>query len=573
MNSSIAGFSIACTQEYIETLTDKSTTTEYFELSERFYAISYSQNVSKLEINGSILFIDGYTFPDDLKMIACAVEAGNYQYLNEVDGHFCGVVINQNGIVGFNDRFGGKTLYWQREDDNLVITSRISEMPIHNVNINNEVLCESFYFRWTTGKKTLLSSIEKLLFRHTVTFQNDNEITQHGYWYLPQPEHNTFPLTQKVNMAKTLLIDNLEKASKKYKKVAIFLSGGVDSSILAALSKNIFEQCYLITPVFKGEKNPELQTAKAFAKILNIEHHFVEIEPSVLTDDLKQLIALKREPLRHYSSLAIMTMMKEIPNDYEAVIYGEAADILYGANSIKRLITHSSWKKKSQSIPLFFLKLLQKFVPVRGRTLVELRKKSLREMILGLSEIQYTRSEKSIIQQLCGQSCATLEDWDWNKTTDEVSSQMLRHSAQERMLISNVAVHFNETEIIAQHYGKHLISPFFSEEAINLSATLTDNDYFGDSYVKPVLRELACEFFPRELIYQKKHGFPVPFISWLNGPLSNLISDLRAERTLFDGSLLDNLDVAENFEIYWLLINWQLVEQHFVHSCASHKTT
>lgn len=571
MSINVAGFSLVCTKETTKTCTDKNI--EHFEFEEKYYAISYGDNVAKLQVNDSIIFIDGYTFPDNFQLIACAVAKGDYQYLNKVEGHFCGVVISNNGVIGFNDRYGGKTLYWQKQGDNLIITSRIAEMPIYDLNVNKEALSESFYYRWTTGCNTLLSLVEKLMVRHIVNFNNQNTITQKKYWQLPQPKHNTLALTQKVSKTKSLLVETLKQASKQYKKVAIFLSGGVDSSILAALSKDIFEQCYLITPVFSGENNPELKTAKTFAKIIGLELHLIEIEPSVLEDDLKQLISLKREPLRHYSSLAMMAMMKAVPADYDAVIYGEAADTLYGSNGIKRFITHATWKKKSQNVPLFILKLLQKIVPGRGKILVQLKNKSLRDILLSITEIKYSHAEKNIIQQLCGENQAILKDWLWHKEPNDVSLEMLRHVAQERILTSDAAVHFNEAEIIAQYYGKHIISPFFSEESIQLSKTLSDDDYFGDSYVKPVLRELACEFFPRELIYQKKHGFPVPFISWLNGPLQHLVSNLKAERKLFDGRLLDDFTVTENFEIFWLLINWQILDQYFNDCCLTDSTT
>jgi asparagine synthase (glutamine-hydrolysing) len=572
MTINVTGFSLVCSPKMIEHHANESINVEHIELLGKYYAISYGNNITRLQVNDSIIFIDGYTFPDDFSEIAHAVSAENFQYLNKTEGHFCGVVINHNGVLGFNDRYGGKTLYWQKHDNNLTLTSRINEMYIHNSDVSKEALCESFYYRWTTGRNTLFSSVEKLMVRHVVNFDKRNNAVQQGYWYLPQPAHNLVTLSKKISMTKSLLVDALQQASKRYKKVAIFLSGGVDSSILAALSKDIFEQCYLITPVFSGEKNPELENAKIFAKTLGLPHHLIEIAPSALENDLKQLISLKREPLRHYSSLAMMAMMRAVPADYDAVIYGEAADTLYGSNGIKRFITHATWKKQSQNIPLFLLKLLQKLIPGRGNVLVALKNKSLRDILLSITEIKYSNSEKRVIEQLCGESRAVLNDWLWHKTPDEVSAEMLRHVAQERILTSDAAVHFNEAEIIAQYYGKHIISPFFCEESIQLSRTLSDDEYFGNSSVKPVLRELACEFFPRELIYQKKHGFPVPFISWLEGPLSYLVSELKAERKLFDGRMLDHFNIEDNFEIFWLLINWQLLEPYFNNHCIADST-
>jgi asparagine synthase (glutamine-hydrolysing) len=552
---------------------DNMNNVEHLEFAGKSYAIYYSNNIFRVKLGNNLIVIDGYTFPDDFHAIANAMIEEDYHYLAKAEGHFCGVVINPGGIVGFNDRYGGKTLYWKQHSEHLIITSRIANMPIYDLDFNKLALSESCYYRWTTGRDSLLPSVKKLIIRSVVKFSNPDTIVQHSYWRLTQPEHNNVPLAEKVSQTKFLLIKALNAASQKYKKVAIFLSGGVDSSILAALSKDIFQQCYLITPVFSGEENPELETAKVFAKSLNIPHYLIEIDPTVLEADLKKLISLKREPLRHYSSLAMMAMMKAVPEEFDAVIYGEAADTLYGSNGIHRFITHARWKKQSQYIPLLALKLIKKIIPGRGKVLVDLKSKSLRDILLSITEIKYSPAEKQVIAQLCGEEQAEISDWDWHKTVNDISPELRRHAAQERILSSDAAVHFNEAEIIAQHFGKHIISPFFSDESICLSSSLTDDDYFGDSYVKPVLRELACEYFSRELIYQKKHGFPVPFIAWLNGPLKHLVSSLRAERTLFDGRILDDFTVNDNFEIFWLLINWQILSQHLDKCCVSDDTT
>ena len=51
----------------------------------------------------------------------------------------------------------------------------------------------------------------------------------------------------------------------------------------------------------------------------------------------------------------------------------------------------------------------------------------------------------------------------------------------------------------------------------------------------------------------------MPFVSWLKGPLEHLVGAARQERHLFDGNLLDDLDVEKHYSLFWTLINLQLV--------------
>jgi asparagine synthase (glutamine-hydrolysing) len=522
--------------------------------------------------NGDVFIFDGYTFPENNQLIIDAIAQRNFTALSAIEGHFSGLYIENNTVIGFNDRFGGKTLFWQIDKQALLISSRSSLMPIFNVETDIVAKSEIFEFRWTTAQNTLLSSIKQLKVRSYIQFDNKNKALQETYWQLTSPKHDRVGDTEKILATKNALLKCLKKANQRYKKVAVFLSGGVDSSILAALSKNVFEECYLITPIFNGEENPELENAKIFAKTLGLPLNLVEISPVKLQDDLECLIAIKREPLRHYSSLAMMAMMKAVPDGIDAVIYGEAADTLFGSNGIKRIKTHAHWKKQTRLIPKFALDLVKKITPGRGRVLSKLKESSLREVILSSMRIKYTKQESECLQNISKQP-SKVEGWLWDIEADNISEAMLRHAAQERILTADAATHFSEAEMIAEIYGKHIISPFFTPTAIDIASTLTEQQYFGDNYVKPILRELACEFFPRELIYQKKHGFPVPFISWLNGPLNPLITTLKAERVLFDGRLLDALTVEENFEMLWLLINWHLLEQHLHKSCLVRSTT
>ncbi len=551
------------TRQKVSTLLSEvvKTNNDYF-VGDYIYHIEASNCFIETFSNGDVIIIDGYIFPDNNQAIVDALVNDNIDALSALEGHFSGILITEKYVTGFNDRYGGKTLFWQALNEKLFISSCSALMPIFDLEPNQDAISETIDFRWTSGENTLLESIKKLKVRHIVTFTDSYNAQQKAYWHLPLPKYDSVSDSEKIELTKQSLIGCLEKAQKRYKKVAVFLSGGVDSSILAALSKDVFEECYLITPIFKGEENPELENAKAFAKVLNLPLNFVEIVPSQLKADLEVLLSLKREPLRHYSSLAMMAMMRAIPDGYDAVVYGEAADTLFGSNAINRIVTHSRWKKQTSYIPKVILNLFKKVIPGRISILLKLKKTSLKEIVLSTMKIKYSEKERDFLKQLTTYS-SIITSWLWDEKVGKSDGAMMRHVAQERVLTCDAATHFYEAEIIAQLFNKHIISPFFTPEAIDVASTLSDQQYFGDSYVKPILRELACEFFSRELIYQKKLGFPVPFIAWLQGPLSDLISEVQKETELFDGKKLKTLDINEHYELYWLIINWKICNQQF----------
>ncbi|QOL26498.1 7-cyano-7-deazaguanine synthase [Thalassotalea sp. LPB0316] len=517
-------------------------------------------NYTKLE-GDALLIWDGKPIGISHSDITQALKAGNYKPLHQTDGHFSFCLIESSNVYFANDRFGAKTWYWQRQDNTLLISTAQQLQPIDNKAFNTLSERECFKYRWITQQRTLHQSIDKLRYASVATL-NKLSINQQAYFELPRPNYRNDARQLLVEKTQAALQGSLDKASLEYSCVAVFLSGGVDSSILAALSQKTFKKIYVITPVFEFGENPELATAKHFAQVLNIEPILVSIKESDLIADLKQLIEIKREPLRHYSSLALMAMMRAVPNDAQAVVYGEAADTLFGSNGMKRLTIHSKWHSRLKNMPNFALSLLRLIKPEKAKLLKSIKSKRILDIFSQLTEIQYSASSKQIIAEYLNTD--DLEVHAILKEPEAITSN-LRFSAQKMIIASDVQKHFEEMEYIASLFNKAVISPFFDTEVIKISSELSDTNFFGESHVKPVLRELACQYFPRETIYQKKYGFPVPMIRWLEEPLKELVEAVYHEAKLFDGQAVRRLEITKDYELVWFFINWQLLHQHLEH--------
>src|SRR5579863_3141319 len=76
--------------------------------------------------DGSRFMFDGYLLDTDIEELARQIARGNMSFLSTIHGHFSGILLKSNGeLVGFCDRFGGKTLYWQTVSaSRLLVSSR-----------------------------------------------------------------------------------------------------------------------------------------------------------------------------------------------------------------------------------------------------------------------------------------------------------------------------------------------------------------------------------------------------------------------------------------------------------------
>ena len=467
---------------------------------------------------------------------------------------------------GFCDRFGAKTLFWQiTQPHRVVISSRWEGMPVFERRWDDLGVAETLRYRWMTGQQTLIAGISKLPHWHRVFFARSGEISirktaQRPNWPTKFPEVS---FSAKLDETRGALSEVLGEVAQSFDKAAILFSGGVDSSLLAALSKSCFKQCLLVTPIFVGESNPELEIAKSIAEILQIEHLLVELDPAKIEKNLRELVRAKGGQI-YFHSLAMHQVIAAVPNEYQLLIYGAAADAMFGLSSFKRTENFLRWKSYAEFLPSFGWEWASRLPIKRVKKMAQLMRASNLDVTLQHFQIQYDPASWAIIRSLCKVQLDELYAHQAVFRHQSKRDGALLHLLQDITLTSDTANHFREADLSATRFGKKIFSPFMAEPVVNAAKTLTRDQYFGNDYVKPVLRELACEYFERNLIYVKRYGFEVPLVPWLKGPLAHLVEAAKQERHLFDGRVLSELDVENHCSIFWTLINWQLVNDQII---------
>ena len=125
----------------------------------------------------NIALIDGYALGISLERVAAALESHDDEFLSRIHGNYCALVIHRSGEMwGFCDRFGAKTLYWQKTGQHgFIISSRWDGMPIFDQQWDDIGLGETLHYRWMSGQQTLLTSISKLPHWHRVSFSLNGE--------------------------------------------------------------------------------------------------------------------------------------------------------------------------------------------------------------------------------------------------------------------------------------------------------------------------------------------------------------------------------------------------------------
>jgi len=563
-------------RDFLFTLTKKpvneASTISEFELTKELFVQferRYSDQITFFD-NGDLLIFSGYMLNSSVPELKNRL-IKNIQELALIDGHFCGVFFQRNQApLTFADRFGGRTLYFKHEQNKLICSTKTSVFETNTDSLSSLGLAESLYYRCLSHRQTLFDDITKLPHAHYCKLAIEQDQTFLPFWTMPKSSRYRKISEQQTSLVKSALDSQLQRLASNFKSVAIPLSGGVDSFILAALSRDHFDSVTAYTPYWKNGENPELETAKAFAKMLGIKHVLIEIQDQDIESELCSILAEQEQPLRNYSSIALHILLKSIPEDEQLILYGEAADTLFGSTSTKRILHDNAYRSILSIVPSRIIEIGKKFNQ-KFKILDEIKKSSVKSLVLSPLALKHSKKSKEVIAHLLESSAEKEDIWSESYLDEEPLSAIFKLN-----MSTDVAQHCMEIEVAARRFNKVIATPFHCQALQKMSSELTLSALFGsktntylpgflysdDALVKPLLRQLACRYAPISLIYQKKHGFPVPMIQWLKGPLTKRLDELFEIDSFLGGYDKSDFDVADNYELLWTLLNIQILVEH-----------
>jgi asparagine synthase (glutamine-hydrolysing) len=117
-------------------------------------------------------------------------------------------------------------------------------------------------------------------------------------------------------------------------------------------------------------------------------------------------------------------------------------------------------------------------------------------------------------------------------------------------------------------FGISVEMPFISPEIVDVALQLPSRLKADGGIAKPVLKTLAARYYPKELVYRNKQGFPTPTSRWLGGPLGHCRSTLSEERTASRGVLdlaaLRAAEVGRDDEAIWTSMCLEMICRQFI---------
>jgi|GEM_PF-425387 len=290
------------------------------------------------------LIKDGYAFSSntDSEIIIPLYQKYKNDFVKHLKGMFAIVIIEQDQILLARDKFGIKPLYYCQLKNKLVFGSEIKSLLQHQevpAKIDQESLEELMVFGYIfSEERTLLKEIYQVPPGYFVTFDG-NSVSEQRYYQMPAPfylNNSEMDYDESVSKLTTTLLNTFELFHKHGDlEKGIYLSGGVDSTLMAVLSREILDRPVKTYSLYDSENARDFNYARKVAKAIGADHH----EFFVTADDyLKEL----PDFVYHYENLvaggvfdiqgaaAFQILSKHISKYHKVAFTGEGADELFG---------------------------------------------------------------------------------------------------------------------------------------------------------------------------------------------------------------------------------------------------
>ncbi len=481
----------------------------------------------------------------------------------------------QDKLILARDRYGQKPLYWTLKDQTLIFASELKAIlyhPLVKKELNPLAIYQYFSFDYIPQPLTIFKDIYKLANGSFLVFEN-NQVKLDNYYQI-ELNHQEIDFSTAKEKFGDLLEDSVRKRLVADVPVGIFLSGGIDSSVITYFAKKYKEDIKTFSIGFEEPSFDESSYAQQVANFLKTKHHHQEFKSQDLLDVIPEVVERLDEPFGDPSILPTYLLSKFTANQVIVALGGDGGDELlmgYPNHWVQKIInslglTHLRIKGISE--------ILEKLLPVSDKNLAFFYKVkryghswgfdglyrdflNVGGYINGLEKL-FKFKVKS--EELFGFAKEFLTDYQDKKYLEKVNILFLKYYLQDDILFKvDRASMYNSLEVRA---------PFLDFCLADFVNSLPLNYKLRGLRTKYILKELMKGKLPREIINRPKKGFGVPLTLWLKKDLKdymleNLSSVEINKIGLFDYSFVNKLikehlaNKRDNRKILWNLIIFQ----------------
>jgi len=539
------------------------------------------QELQKDKLPGTVL----KTHSDSEVILECFARYGTtcFNWFNGMFAiSFWDIALQKLTVV--RDRFGVKPAMYFFDAHALIFASELKafeNLPIQRT-LNISAIKDYFFLDYIPKTQSVFKEIHKLPNGYYLEY-TPTEGLKYKCWYnildKYQLQKKPISITGAIEGFDNLLSSSVKLRMLSDVKVGSFLSGGIDSSLIAAkFQQNSFVPVETFTIGFDVKEYDETKYAKQVAEILKTSHHEFNVDEGYCLSQLSAVVDAYDEPFVGPSTIPTLIVCQKARQLVTVALSGDGGDELFLGytyysryNQLKTIYKYSNAPIRRLAASLM-KKMGLKYSKGSALFESENEKKLLLHLISQeqgmFSEKQVTRlfNSKYVHQTILG---------DWENIDDLPIDNKEKISLFDinNYLANNLMY---KMDIASMANGLEVRLPFLDYRLVEFSINLPTNLKINGNMHKFLMKKDLERYLPAHLIYRKKWGFPAPVSKWLTGDLAYLVKDhllnkFKIEQQgIFSYSFVEN--IVNEFTMgnhylgkkIWSLVVFQLwYEKHY----------
>lgn len=477
-----------------------------------------------------------------------------------------GIIDEFNGMFAFaiydkfeknfnfaRDRVGKKPLFYFADNHLFAFASEIKALLKHpyiqkRLTINYKAINYFLHLGFIPEPETIYNEIKKFPAGYVGIYEN-NVLKLNCYWTL-----DTKIKTRSINnesQAKEEL-HQLLKSAVEYRLISdvpygVFLSGGIDSSVVAAIAQRLTGNLKTFSIGFDDKKYNEAPYAKKIAEFLKTEHTEYVLNINDALNLLEDYFVLYDEPFADSSALPTMLVSKQARQRVTVVLSGDGGDELFWGYGAYR------WAKRlKQPWVKFLRKPIAQCLSLGNNRYKRISHLFQYETIDFLpshifSQEQYYFSQREV-KSILKPHFVHLLDFKSNENIQNISEVELQSLFDFKYYLKDDLM--VKVDRASMHYSLEVRSPILDHRIIEFAYNLAPQFKHNRKNDKYLLKQILYDYVPAKYFHRPKWGFSVPLNRWLKNELNDRMKQLLSENTMHKYSFMDYVEVEKYVKRY-----------------------
>lgn len=494
--------------------------------------------------------LSGYPFRSncDTEVIIAAYLKWGISCVEHFNGMFAIAIADrkQEKLYLVRDRIGKKPLYYWAEEGHLAFASELKPLMVCSgfpKEIRQDVLSRFLYQQYINAPETVFKNVWKLEPGAVLTWEG-GRISTRKYWDIKEVYHRmSADPVKDYGEAKAELKRLLQKsvAARMIADVPLgtFLSGGYDSSLMTAIAQELSGQPVKTFSIgFHEEKYNEAGFAKQVADCLGTSHTEMYIDEAEMFRLVESIPHYYDEPFADSSQIPTMLVSALARRDVTVALSGDGGDEFFCGYNIYENVAQAQMLDLAGGLVhgvcrlpgLKQLKAAER-LPFRVRVIAENRNRESKTQFGAGNYV--VRAGKMVAGTEENLSCQYEMESGYRVNNWQIRRMLLD---MDTYLPGDILC---KVDRASMKYSLEARCPILDKDVMEYSFRLPHSFKYCRGDKKHILKDIAYDYIPKELLDRPKVGFGVPLDKWLRGPLKDQLLDYSGKDFLEKQGLFD----------------------------------